>query len=330
MGEFELLARLRERLPPPGPGVVLGSGDDAAVTAPAGATATSIDSIVDGVHFRRSTFTLPQIGHKALAAALSDLAAMGARAGEAYVSLGAPDDLGDEELLEIADGLAELARRTATTIAGGDLTGSPVLSVTVAVVGHGAVPERFVTRAGARAGDLLVLTGALGGAAAGLALLEGADGPGLPEGEAARALRERQTAPQPRLDAGLALASGGATAMIDVSDGLAADAGHLAAASGVALVIEAGDLPLAPGLEEAAGWAGAEGLDLALGGGEDYELLAALGPEAAGAALTAVRATGIDATVIGRCREGGGVEVRLPGGGEARLPAGYDQLDRRR
>src|SRR3954453_3758688 len=206
MGEFELLAKLRERLPPPGPGVIRGSGDDAAVTAPAGGTATSIDSVVEGVHFRRDTFALREIGHKALASALSDLAAMGASAGEAYVALGAPAALDEESLLELLDGLVELATATGTTIAGGDLSASPALALTIAVVGHAIVPELFVPRSGAQPGDRLVLTGTLGGAACGLRLLEDPSLAASIGEERASALRERQTSPEPRLAAGRALA----------------------------------------------------------------------------------------------------------------------------
>jgi thiamine-monophosphate kinase len=111
MGEFELLARIRERLPAGGPRTHLGSGDDAAVTVPGGATATSVDALVEGVHFRRDLASPAQIGHKALATALSDLAAMGAEAGEAYVVLGIPRDLSEEECIELLDGARQQDRR---------------------------------------------------------------------------------------------------------------------------------------------------------------------------------------------------------------------------
>ncbi len=326
MGEFELLARVRERLSPPGSRVRIGSGDDAAVTLPGGATATSVDAVVEGVHFRRGQATLAQIGRKALASALSDLAAMGAEAGEAYVVLGVPPDLDEEGCLELLDGLLDLAATTGTTLAGGDVSRAPALTLAVTVVGHAPSPERLIGRGGARPGDVLVLSGELGGAAAGLLLLEHPQlGDSLSHRGAAH-LRARQLEPTPRLATGRALAATGARALIDLSDGLAGDARHLAAASGVRLEIDAAALPLAAGLAELATAAGRDPLELAAGGGEDYELLAALPPECLDAASGAVAATGeTTLTAIGCARAGAGVEIRRPGGGTLTV-AGYDQL----
>lgn len=327
MGEFELLAKLRERLPAPGPRVRLGSGDDAAVTVPGGATATSVDAIVDGVHFRRERAELEAIGHKALATALSDLAAMGAEPGEAYVYLGLPGDLDEDEALRLLDGMAALAGATGTTLAGGDVTRAPALTLAVTVVGHAATAEQLISRAGAQPGDALVLTGELGAAAAGLLLLENPElGAALPA-ETAELLRRRQLEPSPRLRAGRALAGVGATAMIDLSDGLGADAGHLATASGVGLRIDAGSLPLAKGVAEVALAAGRDPLELAASGGEDYELLAAISGARLGEASSAIGETAEAAlTPIGEAVAGSGVEIRLPGGG--RLSAtGFDQLN---
>ncbi|HKF82006.1 MAG TPA: thiamine-phosphate kinase [Solirubrobacterales bacterium] len=326
MGEFELLAKLRERLPKDGQQVKLGSGDDAAVTVPVGATATSVDAIVEGVHFRRGEAGLGTIGRKALATSLSDLAAMGAEPGEAYLVLGAPADLAESDLLALLDGMLELAGATGTTLAGGDLTQAPVLTLAVTVVGHAPAPADFVTRAGARPEDLIVLTGELGGAAAGRLLLDDPDLAAGVAAETATRLRARQLDPRPRLRSGRALAGAGASAMIDVSDGLAGDAGHLAAASGVGLKIEASSLHLEKGVTEIAAASSLEPLRLAVAGGEDYELLATLPPDALEEASARVeQAAEAGLTVIGTVVAGEGIEIRLPGGGLLQ-PQGYDHF----
>jgi thiamine-monophosphate kinase len=316
MREFELLARFRDRLPPDGPRVRVGSGDDAAVTTPGAATATSVDAIVDGVHFRRGETAPRLVGRKAISTALSDLAAMGAAAGEAYVVLAAPEDLEEEELLALLDGILEVCTETATTLAGGDVTRAPALALAVTVVGHAARAEELVTRGGAEPGDLLVLTGEIGGAAAGRLLL---DDPVLAEaipGPSAERLRARQLDPTPRLRSGAALARAGAQAMIDVSDGLAGDASHLARASEIGLRIDSGALPIAPGVAEVAAAAGRDPLELAVGVGEDYELLVLLPPrrlEEASAQIEAAAETTL--TPVGEVHQGTGTEIRLPGGG---------------
>jgi thiamine-monophosphate kinase len=330
MGEFELLAKLRERLPKAAGRVRLGSGDDAAVTVPGGATATSVDALVEDVHFRRGEAELPLVGRKALSTALSDLAAMGAEPGEAYIVLGVPPDLGEEECLLLLEGMLAVAAETGTVLAGGDVTASPALTLAVTVVGHAPAPEDLIGRGGARPGDLLVLTGELGGAAAGRLLLESPRLAGaLPEATA-DLLRARQLDPTPRLRSGRALAAAGAAAMIDVSDGLAADAGHIARESRLSVRIDGASLPLAAGLAEIAAAAGRDPLELAASGGEDYELLAALSPERLDEASRLVGEAGeAGMRTVGELLAGEGVEVRLPGG--RTLPtAGFDHLARGR
>jgi thiamine-monophosphate kinase len=324
MGEFDLIAMLRERLGAPRPPLLLGVGDDAAVSEPPGVTATSVDAIVEGVHFRRQTTPPEAVGRKALATALSDLAAMGAAPGEAYIVLGVPPNLDEEECLRLLEGAEDVASRTGTTLAGGDVTRSAILFVAMTVVGHASTAAQLVSRGGAREGDLVAVTGELGGAAAGLRLLEGQGPSGLSE-QTAEALRSRQLDPQPRLAEGRALAAAGATAMIDVSDGLGADAGHIAEESGVRLEIDVDSVPLAAGVREVAEATGEDPLELATGAGEDYELLACLPEASIDSARAAVAEAEGTLSAIGRCVPGQGVRLSAASGRELPL-RGYDQL----
>jgi thiamine-monophosphate kinase len=320
--EFDLIAAITERLPAAGERVRLPSGDDAAVVEAGATSAVSVDAIVEGVHFDLESFGAPAVGRKALASALSDIAAMGAEAGEAYVVVGAPAELPDEQLIGIADGLAAVASRDQVTVAGGDLVASPVLIVSVTAIGYQPEGGRLVSRGGARPGDAIAVTGELGGADAALALLDDG-GAGQLSTELRDALLARQLDPTPRLREGRELAAAGATAMIDLSDGLGADAGHLARASGCRIEIEIERIPVTEGVAEVAGSEGA-GLELAATGGEDYELLVALPPESVEAAAEAVSRAGTTLTEIGYATEGRGVALRLPGGGEIE-PRGFDQ-----
>ena len=286
MRELELIDALEVVLSRADPRVVRWIGDDAAVVRARGYAITSIDTMTDEIHFRRTQLSPDEIGHRALAGALSDLGAMGAQPGQAYLALGLPTGTPRADALALVGGAEALAGRTGTTIAGGDVTRSPALSVSVTVVGWIDDPGELVGRDGARPGDLVGVTGALGGAGAGLALLDGrAAADGLPD-PAARELLRRFARPEPRLAEGRALAGAGARAMIDLSDGLATDAGHLARRSNVRIELTLGALPLAAGVAEVAAQIGVEPAILAATAGEDYELCACVPSGGAQAAQT--------------------------------------------
>ena len=236
---------------------------------------TSVDAMVQGTHFllEPGWATPAEVGHRALAAALSDLAAMGAEAGEAYLALGLPPSFGEARALELVRAASALAARTGTALAGGDVVGAPALMVAVTAVGWAQSEQQLVGRDGARAGDLIGVTGTLGAAAAALALgraRAGGEHRRLDERSAGALARGRW--PQPRLREGRALAGAGVHAMIDLSDGLAADAAHVGRASGVELRVSLPALPLHEGVAAAARALGVPSWQLAAGGGEDYEL----------------------------------------------------------
>lgn len=289
-------------------GLAADIGDDAAVLPPPPpgcARVISTDACVEGVHFRPGWLSADEVGARAAAAALSDLAAMGARPEYLLLALALPPAW-EQEAMALARGVGEVVAHAGARIVGGNIARGAQLALTCTVLG---AAHRPVPRSGARVGDLVVVTGQLGGPGAALqALLEGR--PPHPWA------RERFARPRPRWREGMRLAAAGATAMIDLSDGLAADAGHLAAASGVALRLDPARLPLGPDIAP----------QQALASGEEYELLATL-PPAAWAALGAPGADGgapeVPCTVIGVVEAGAGVAVA-----QGTLPPGFDHLGR--
>jgi thiamine-monophosphate kinase len=321
MAELDLIAAIRRSLGELPSRVLTGPGDDAAVVRAEGVAVTSIDTVVEGVHFELSTHSAADVGHKALATALSDIAAMGAAAGEAYVSLVLPRGFGEPRALELVEAMVALARREGFALAGGDVVGGPVLAVTVTATGWSDSAEQLAYRAGARPGDLVGITGELGGSGAGLLLLGGADADLAPEVRDALVRRHRR--PEPLLAPGAALARSGVSAMIDVSDGVATDAGHLAHESGVEIELMLADLPLAAGVEAVARASGHDPLELAATAGDDYELLfTAAQPKRHDIERSAAGA-GTRVTWLGDVRPGGGVALRAADGGLVEL-RGYE------
>jgi thiamine-monophosphate kinase len=321
--EFELIDEIRARLGERGGHVVVGSGDDAAVTRCDGVVVTTVDAFVEGIHFRLATTSMNDLGHKCVAAATSDIAAMGAQPGEVLIALGLPDHLDPNEVLDLAAGAEALASELGFAISGGDVSRAHELFVALTATGHAGDEHELVTRAGARPGDRLGVTGTLGGAAAGLLLLERKLG-GL-DRETGEALLARQLRPRPRIEAGLALAAAGVSAMIDVSDGIASDCLRLAERSGVLIEVELDRLPVEEGVAAVAEQAGIDPFELAAGGGEDYELLFTAPEAVTGHAEEAVQETGGSVTWIGRVTEGNGVRLLAADGAE-RVLRGWDHL----
>jgi thiamine-monophosphate kinase len=305
MRELELIAALERELARPSADarVVVGIGDDAAVVRGRGYAVTSVDMMIEGVHFRREDLQAAEIAHRALAAALSDLAAMGGQAAEAYLALGLPSGTELDYALELVGGARSLAADLEVSIVGGDVTRAPALAVCFTVVGWLDDPSEMVLRSGARPGDLVGVTGSLGGAGAALAQL---DGRVRLTGEAASAARERYARPIPRLAEGRALARAGAHAMVDISDGLASDAAHIARRSGVRIELSLSALPLAEGAAEVAEQLGDEAGSFAATAGEDYELCVCAAPSSRGTIETSLRTVtpGAGMTWVGRVLEG--------------------------
>lgn len=326
LGEFGLIERVRARAGAPGPGTLVGIGDDAAVVAAprTGALLVTTDAYLEGVHFRLDWSAPFEVGAKAAAGALSDIAAMGGRPAHLFLALGAPPDTPIDTVDAILDGILAVASRCGAHLAGGDTIASPdriLLVLTATGEPAGPAPVR---RAGARPGDRLLVTGSLGGSLAGLTLLREAPDRAAEPAFAPALLRHR--APEPRLAAAALLTSRfHPTAMIDVSDGLASEVAHLAAASGVGFRVDLAAVPLHPGARAVAAALGRDATRLALASGEEYELLFTAPPEeAAGIARALAAETRTPATPIGEAIAEHALVARDASGRDAPLaPEGF-------
>ena len=323
--EDELIAQMRERLRGvPGERVLLGIGDDAAVWRPSRGNCSVIttDALVEGVHFTRGAMSARDAGHRALAANLSDVAAMGARPVLATIALGFPPDTERAWLLDAYDGIAALAKRTRCAVAGGDLTRAPVITFAITVVGE-VRASNLKTRSGALPGDVVAVTGPLGASRAGLRIA--IDRPELAgEPELAEALAAYRT-PEPRLREGRWLAaSRSVRAMMDTSDGLSTDLIRLAAASGAGATIET--IPVHAAARRVAAHTGDDAERWALDGGEDFELLVSVEKRAFGHLAARFRAhTGRELLRVGTIATGSGVRLA---DGSAVATGGWDHLRR--
>jgi thiamine-monophosphate kinase len=320
LGEFSFLRRLRARVPAD-PRVVLGVGDDCAAVTLAGLALLTTDALVEGVHFRLAWTTFSFLGEKAFAVNASDIAAMGGEPTCALLSLGVPRTCEVEELEAFFDGFLRAAAPSGTTLVGGNLSAAPCMMISVTLLGR--APYGTLTRAGARVGDDLYVSGTLGDAALGLRLLqEGREEP-VAQQSKARFLR-----PAARLTLGQEIAARRlATAMIDISDGLLQDLGHLCEESRVGALVEAAALPLSPAYRTLVG---EQNWGMALTGGEDYELLFAAPPEQRAAIQDLARGTHCPITRIGRVvPRAERIKVRGPDGAVfAPGRSGYDHFRR--
>ncbi|MFI5366295.1 MAG: thiamine-phosphate kinase [Candidatus Binatia bacterium] len=317
VGEFGLLAQLLPRLPA-GPGTIVGPGQDCAVIrCGTHRLLYTVDALVEGVHFEADWLSPHQLGRKSFLVNASDVAAMGGRPRFLVVSIGVPPSYRAGDLTALHAGIAAAARSCRATVVGGNLTRATQLFISIALLAD--APKRIVTRQGARPGDRVYVTGTLGDAALGVRLLSA-----NPRHEPTTLPLRRFREPSPRLRAGrLLVESGVVSAMIDVSDGLVQDLGHICIESNVGALVRSGDVPLSAAFRKAC----AAGDPLALHGGEDYELLCTV-PERNVKRLERNRARlGCPIACVGEITVGGGVRVVDADGKPVALNVtGYDHF----
>lgn len=330
LSEDQLVAALTRLLSEPEPGLVVGLGDDAAVVEPgAGELILTTDLLMEGVHFTLDSISARDLGAKAIVVNVSDVAAMGGSPRFALSSVALSPGVEAAWVIEMTGGMRDACREYGLSLVGGDTNRGELMVISVAVVGEVA-PGRAVRRSGAGPGDAIVVTGALGAAAGGLALsraTHAVSAAGLSE-PWGRELADALARPVARVGEGQTLAQVGATAMMDLSDGLAKDLNRLCEASGVGAHVELAAVPVAEPLRAAAPSLRVDALELALGGGEDYELLATLDPSAVERATGELADRfGVTLTRVGRIIDGRGVVAVDTDGREIPLePKGWDHF----
>jgi thiamine-monophosphate kinase len=326
LGEFGLIERVRKKAQIRQKGIVLGIGDDCAAfrLSPGKIGLLTTDTLVEKVHFDLRFIGLRDLGWRALAVNLSDIAAMGGRAVGALVTLGAPRDMEVKKTDLLYSGIFDLARRFHVDLAGGDTVRAPFLILSLTVWGQ-VERKRMATRSGAKPGDLLFVTGELGGAQAGLELLSGKV-KGVP---GAAVAVKRHCRPMPRLKEAEALGrAGGVNGMIDISDGLASECQHLSKESRAGIEIWEEKIPILPVTQRVAKVKDLPGTDLALFGGDDYELLFTAPERRAEKLRKALRKLGTRTTVIGKVTpERPGVVMVTKSGERKKITrAGFDHF----
>jgi thiamine-monophosphate kinase len=323
--EDEIVAVMRRLLAAEDPEVRLGVGDDAALVQLGDRLGIlTVDMMVEGVHFDLQTTSARDLGYKAIVVNVSDVAAMGGSPRFGLVALAMPGATDARWVVELYGGIREAAGEYALSLVGGDTSRAERVVLSVTVTGE-VTPSGAVTRGGARPGDLIVVTGALGASAGGLALIASKDPSARRAASTAwgRELMAAHLRPTARVGEGQTLAQCGATAMMDLSDGLAKDLPRLCRESGVGASVRLAALPVAAGLGHLAEVVTLDPLRLALAGGEDYELLATLPKESVGAATTKLKQRfGTPLTVIGEIAMGTSLVAVLPDGSEEPMPAG--------
>ena len=271
MDEFELIEDITAGVPK-GPDVVLGIGDDAAVLRPSGNVVTSTDLLVEDVHFRHSWSPPRQVGRKSVAVNVSDIEAMGAAPSAVVVALAMPEETDLQWVRDFSAGVQEECERAGISLVGGDTSSAASIVISVTALGNleGRAP---VTRSGARSGDTVAVSGRLGWAGAGLTVLQ--RGFGSP-----KELVKQHQCPSVPYGQGAVAAAGGATAMIDISDGLIADVGHICSKSGVGIDLETHHFELPDSIQRLSAATGLSPWNFILGGGEDHALVATFPPNA--------------------------------------------------